>query len=828
MRYNCLAKWATCLLAITLQTTSAGIIVSNGFEYGESWAIVTGAQNISGESGLYTNETPNNARIRSGAFSWQSCNGSNTLEFAPINIGLSTSRKVVVHVSSISTNSSNGADVADLVRIFVSIDNASFSATPDVELHGWNNARWNYDATNVIFTTAGTLSSNVAPQGATSDNNYALILIGIPDGAHSAAVKIIAQNNLPQEIWCIDDVWIATGDLPPPPPPQIIQQPTSAMAALGSSATFQVMATGSHPLRYQWQKNNSPIFGATNAMLAVSNVQWADAGSIYSVIVSNAIGSVNSSATFLGILAQCSLGTPAAPVTDPEAIVQQPGKNNLVVVTHGWLWAFAPTPYPWLTNMTTAIAGRVSGDWQVVALDWSPDAYTVGTDWVPDVDSVESSQWLPADKAYDRAKNIGSRLGKKLAAQNWQHIHFIAHSAGAALIQQATDVIKSTSSGIEIHETFLDPYPRTDKKGLTWFGSNADWADCYWTANDMNTGKFTDGPLTHAHNVEVSWLDPAKNIISHSRYNYPQLDYVTRVQIAHSTHGYPHDFYVFEPSELCVGDYGFALSKEAETGGWADRANYPVGNGVVAICGEVPEVEYKPLIQHIEPVSFSQFINPIVQPFAQSFSGVNMGAGTFTLSSVGGQSPIQNRAPRSLLDASSSTGTTAWLTVGLNVTSLVNYVQFDAGFNGTNGGFSLLSVYWNTNLIGSVDESVEAGGIHPYHFALPGSFTEGVYSLGFELDSFTNNASSITITNIVLGFQGVDVSITLEAIRPASNGVSAVTLSGASNYVYMLEASTNLLNWKAAVEVINTNASITVPDPESTNFNHRFYRVRFQ
>lgn len=75
--------------------------------------------------------------------------------------------------------------------------------------------------------------------------------------------------------------------------PQITQQPLGGSAVIGQSLTFNVAATGTAPLQYQWRKNAVALLGATQSSYAISNVQASDAGA-YSVIVSNSGGSVTS------------------------------------------------------------------------------------------------------------------------------------------------------------------------------------------------------------------------------------------------------------------------------------------------------------------------------------------------------------------------------------------------------------------------------------------------------------------------------------------------------------------------------------------------------
>ncbi len=71
------------------------------------------------------------------------------------------------------------------------------------------------------------------------------------------------------------------------------RQPQPQSSCLGQSATFQVLASGSPPLSYQWWFNATPLAGQTGANLALTNLLSGQAGA-YSVVVSNPAGSVTS------------------------------------------------------------------------------------------------------------------------------------------------------------------------------------------------------------------------------------------------------------------------------------------------------------------------------------------------------------------------------------------------------------------------------------------------------------------------------------------------------------------------------------------------------
>jgi len=82
--------------------------------------------------------------------------------------------------------------------------------------------------------------------------------------------------------------------------PVIVTQPQSQTVPPGSNVTFNVTASGTAPLSYQWSSNGMSISGATNAMLVLPNVQSSQSGN-YAAFVTNAYGSTLSSNALLAV-----------------------------------------------------------------------------------------------------------------------------------------------------------------------------------------------------------------------------------------------------------------------------------------------------------------------------------------------------------------------------------------------------------------------------------------------------------------------------------------------------------------------------------------------
>lgn len=110
-----------------------------------------------------------------------------------------------------------------------------------------------------------------------------------------------------------------SGSAAVPVAPAIATQPVNASAFSQGTATFSVAATGTG-LSYQWKKNGVDIPGATAASYTTPAASYTDSGALYSVVVSNAGGSVTSS------VAQLTL-TLSADQQAFENIILAPGSS---------------------------------------------------------------------------------------------------------------------------------------------------------------------------------------------------------------------------------------------------------------------------------------------------------------------------------------------------------------------------------------------------------------------------------------------------------------------------------------------------------------------
>jgi glucose/arabinose dehydrogenase len=98
--------------------------------------------------------------------------------------------------------------------------------------------------------------------------------------------------------------------------PVISNSPTSKTVAPGASVAFGVTVSGTAPLRYQWQRNQVNIAGATGSQYNIASVATSDSGAKFRVIVSNDSGSATSNEATLTVTGnQVPLGQITAPAT---------------------------------------------------------------------------------------------------------------------------------------------------------------------------------------------------------------------------------------------------------------------------------------------------------------------------------------------------------------------------------------------------------------------------------------------------------------------------------------------------------------------------------
>lgn len=149
------------------------------------------------------------------------------------------------------------------------------------------------------FASTSSLIADVQTWLSNPETNFGWLLISQGEGTAKTARHFGAREdagNAPRLVVGFNVPPAATA-------PSIVTQPQSLSAFVGETVTFEVSATGTEPLSYQWSKDLTPLSRATNATLTLTNVTLADEGN-YGVAISNVAGSTNSQSAHLSIIGQ--------------------------------------------------------------------------------------------------------------------------------------------------------------------------------------------------------------------------------------------------------------------------------------------------------------------------------------------------------------------------------------------------------------------------------------------------------------------------------------------------------------------------------------------
>jgi outer membrane protein assembly factor BamB/alpha-tubulin suppressor-like RCC1 family protein len=181
--------------------------------------------------------------------------------------------------------------------------------------------QWRFNSTNLAGATSASLVLSDVHLGNAGDYS---VVVANAYGSMTSQVAILT--------------------VPPQPgiAPSIVVQPQSQTNLVGSTATLFVAADGTAPLAHQWRFNNTSLASATGTSLMLTSVQFTNAGD-YTVVVTNAFGSVTSAVATLTVLSG-----------DPPSITKEPQSQTLSVGEFADFWVAAtgttPLRYRWEKN----------------------------------------------------------------------------------------------------------------------------------------------------------------------------------------------------------------------------------------------------------------------------------------------------------------------------------------------------------------------------------------------------------------------------------------------------------------------------------------------
>lgn len=190
-----------------------------------------------------------------------------------------------------------------------------------------------------------------------------------------------------------------------PVPPQIVIQPSNQRTPLNGNATFNVSVTGSVPFSYQWLLNGNPIAGASNSTLALTDVQFTNAGN-YRVVISNGAGVTNSAGAVLTVAwliawGDNSWGQTAIPPTLTNAAAIAAGLTHSVSLGFDGTVAAWGSTYYYVTPAPAGLSNVVgisAGEYHNLALrsDGTVVGWGAGTSYAnyPNYGQATIPTWL--------------------------------------------------------------------------------------------------------------------------------------------------------------------------------------------------------------------------------------------------------------------------------------------------------------------------------------------------------------------------------------------------------------------------------------------------
>jgi hypothetical protein len=260
------------------------------------------------------------------------------------------------------------------------------------------------EGTSASFTVAA--SGNPTPSfqwkkdgtdidGATSATYSISVVSAVDAGSYTAVVT----NS-------VSSVTSAAATLSVNAAPTISSQPVSATVNQGQDVSFSVTAAGAVPLTYQWLKDGSPLSGETNVTLQLTGVQSGNEGS-YTVVVSNSVSSVTSSAATLAVIVPPTISTqPATQTIDAGAAVAfSVGVSGTAPFTYQW--SKDASPISGATSATFNIASAAAGDAGAYSV-----AVTNAAAFVSSENAVLTVEFLPVitSQPTDQTASVGGSV----------------------------------------------------------------------------------------------------------------------------------------------------------------------------------------------------------------------------------------------------------------------------------------------------------------------------------------------------------------------------------------------------------------------------------
>jgi fibro-slime domain-containing protein len=458
---------------------------------------------------------------------------------------------------------------------------------------------------------------------------------------------------------------------------------------------------------------------------------------------------------------------------------------NLIVLVHGCC-TDANDLGDWnefrSSIQNTITTNQTPGPWEIVVWDWTSG--TPKHNYIVEgiTKGIAEAILLFTDDAFTAYNNAFDqgyrRLGRLIANHlSYKYVHFIGHSAGSNLIQNAIDKIRATRKGNDpiIHATFLDAFAPYGSENI--YGAGAQYAE---QNVDLRPLPYTDATLFFAYNFNVTGLDPSPD---------DPLE-------ALLGHRWPIDWYKQSIGSPTEHSFGFPLSFEGYNGSFLKslfEGLFPgLGNDPPAHYSELKNLFRNPLEINrggmctlIDNISLACSSHPDTLRRIADYSRLigSWITGEIRKSITGVVETIDDSIRGWL--ATLSTGSPVWLEAPITTPEPFNLIKFDYQFLSAAGSQGILTVFVDDQLVYKIDERITDPGINTTQDIPVGHLSPGQHTLGFRLDPFTAVQSVARISSIQLGLlQQVEPSVTDSELNQwcISHGADEVRLINETVY----------------------------------------------
>jgi alpha-tubulin suppressor-like RCC1 family protein len=609
--------------------------------------------------------------------------------------------------------------------------------------------------------------------------------------------------------------------------PSFVTQPTNQTVSAGYPASLVSLASGTEPLAYQWQLNGTNVGGATSTILSLSDAQAQNAGG-YTVVVSSPVGVVTSQVATLTVNASLP-GFTLQPRSQSSYV--GPGVSFTAAAKGteplSWQWySNGVAVSAWKSTTATISPVRTSsfgGYWAVVTNSAGAATSTVATlEFTPLLawgDNTYSQNVLPPGATnllsfaggdyHDLALRAdgsvlawgistwgGTFLGQTNVPPNATNVTAIA--AGAADSLGLRDdgrllfwgqILFGTDSTVPAQATNVAALAlgcgAQHALALRADGTVVEWGNTNYGLPDVPAG-VTDVVSVAAGSYHSLALRADGTVVSWG-YNpimeNPQVVPPTATNVVAIATGWFHNLAL--RADGTVVAWGTGTSFDADYG----QANVPVqATNVVAIaCGGNHSLALR---RDGRIVAWGKYGQPSVPQWATNLVGI-AGTRNGTLALIGSGRPM-----------ATSPLTSRWTVAGQ-----------PAFFYASAVGAWPLSFQWQfngTNLTSGTNAWLTVANTSPAQ--------AGLYSV-----VISNALGTLTNSGALLRVMPPQPTLAPNS-GGLANGQFGFTATGPTGFVWVVQTSSNLLEWQDSTTLTNLTGVVTFSEP-ATN-SPRFYRLK--